>query len=442
MRRVLTAVPVLVALLLAALVAVVPGGERDVRGPLDVPVEVTSYACPGGPGRSVVLGQVEPGDEARVVRGDDAEPVEELLDPQVYRSADTGRADVLVRQSGAGSGAVGHTGARRGGTLVAQRCPGIVDEAWFVDLASTSSHDSVLVLSNLSAAPAVVDLALWGPDGEVEGVGTSGVVVEPGEVRRLPMTELAAGEETLALRVDRERGAVAAVVEDTAPRGRELLAAARAPGRSVAIGPLPASDGDRVLTLVNPTDTSGRARVDALGPDGPFVPEGLDEIELPGGSVTSLALPEALGEEPVSLAIDSDVPVTGAVRTVSSGDVDVVGAVDAWSGDALVPSTVAGAPLSDLVVASADGSVVTLQARGGDGEVLATEELDVPAGASVEVALEELVVDGVVEVVVRSPDGLVAATATFSRDGRASVSVLPAPVTALGPDVRWGRPRL
>ncbi|GAA2071639.1 hypothetical protein GCM10009821_06920 [Aeromicrobium halocynthiae] len=441
MRRALTAVPVLVALLLATLVAVVPGGEREPRGPVDVPVEVTSYACPGGPGRSVVLGQVEPGDEAQVVRGDDAEPVEELLDPRVARSADTGRADLLVRQSGAGSGAVGHTGARRGGTLVVQRCPGIVDEAWFVDLASTSSHDSVLVLSNLSAATAVVDLALWGPDGEVEGVGTSGVVVEPGEVRRLPMTELAAGEETLALRVDRERGAVAAVVEDTAPRGRELLAAARVPGRSLGIGPLPAAGEDRVLTLVNPTDTSGRARVDALGPDGLFVPEGLDEIELPSGSVTSVALPEGLGEEPVSLAIDSDVPVTGAVRTAGSGDVDVVGAADAWSGDALVPSTVAGAPLSDLVVASVDGAAVTLQGRSGDGEVLATQELDVAGGTSVEVALEELVVDGVVEVLVRSPDGLLAATATFSRDGRASVSVLPAPVTALGPDVRWGRPR-
>lgn len=441
MKRALTAVPVLVALVLAALVATVPGGDGDARGPLDVPVEVTSYACPGGPGRSVVLSQVEPGEDAEVSRGDDAEPDEALLDPRVVRSADTGRADVLVRQSGASSGAVGHTGARRDGTLVVQRCPGIVDEAWFVDLASTSSHDSVLVLSNLSAAPAVVDLTLWGPDGEVEGVGTSGVVVEPGEVRRVPMTELAAGEESLALRVDRARGAVAAVVEDTAPRGREVLAAAQAPTRSLGIGPLAPSGDDRVLTLVNPTDSSGRVRVEALGPDGAFVPEGLDEIELPSASVTSVPLPDALGEDPVSLVLDSDVPVTGAVRTSGADDVDVVGAAEPWSGDALVPAAVAGAPLSDLVVASADGSVAIVEGRSASGEVLAMQEVELVAGSSLGISLDEVVVDDVAEVLVRSPDGRISATAAFSRDGRASVVLLPAPVTALGADVRWGRPQ-
>ena len=442
MRRVLTTLPVLLAVLLATLVAVVPDRGGDARGPLDVPVEVTSYACPGGPGRSVVLSQVEPGDEARVTRGDDAEPVEELLDPQVSRSADTGRGDLVVRQSGPGSGAVGHTGDRRDDALVVQRCPGIVDEAWFVDLASTSSHDSVLVLSNLADAPAVVDLGLWGPEGQVEGVGTSGVVVDPGEVRRVPMTELAAGEEMLALRVERQRGAVAAAVEDVAPRGREVLAGAQAPTRSPSLGPLAASGGERVLTLVNPTDTSGRARVEAFGPDGPFVPEGLDEVELPSASVTSVALPQTLGEEPVSLVLDSDVPVTGSVRTSGSGDVDAVVASAPWTGDALVPTAVAGAPLSDLVVASPDGAVVTVEGRSEAGEVVATQQLELTAGTTRQVALDEVVADGVVEIVLRSPDDDVSATGTFSRGGRASVTLLPAPVTALGADVRWGRPRL
>lgn len=441
MRRLVVTVPVLVALVLAALVAFVPGPQERSRGPLDVPVEVTSYACPGGQGRSVVLSQVEAGDEADVTGGADAAPVDALLDPEVVRSAQTGRTDLLVRQTGAASGAVGHTGARVGGTLVVQRCPGIVDEAWFVDLASTSSHDSVLVLSNLSAAPAVVDLSLWGPDGEVEGVGTSGVVIEPGQVRRVPMTELAAGEETLALRVDRERGAVAAVVEDTAPRGRELLAAAQAPTRSLGIGPLVASEDDRALTLVNPTDTSGRARVEALGPDGSFVPEGLDEIELPSDSVTSVPLPEALGAQSVSLVLDSDVPVTGAVVTTGSGDVDVVGATEAWSGEALLPTALAGSVVGDLVVSAVDGAVVTLEGRSVTGEVLATQEIEVAAGSSLEVALDEVVADDVVEILVRSPDDGISATATFRRGGRASVSLLPAPLAALGADVAWGSPR-
>lgn len=443
MRRVLVAVLPLVALGVLVAVALVPARSADPRPPREVPVDQATYACPTGAGRTVGAGQVEPGAEAEVLSLPDGEAVDELLDVDTWRTAEPGGEGVLVRQRGDGSGAVGFVAGTRGGALSLAACPSVVDEAWFTGLGSTTQHRSELVLTNLADAPAVVDLTLYGTTGPIDAVDADGVVVEPTSTVRIPVADLAAGEDDVALRLERRRGALAALVSDISPDGRDLVPAGSAPAAASTIGPLPASGAGRVMHLVNPSDATARVEVEALGEEGPFVPEGLDDVEVVAGSTAVVDLPDSLGETPVTLRLSAGTPVTGSVQTVGRADAAVVPATQAWSGTAVVPVRLARAELDALVLASdAEGDrQVSIVARDETGQDVGSTRLTVGTETSALVDLGELELADAATLLIRSDSDVLGTASYGAGGGLADLPLRPAPVTAEGPTVGWGLPR-
>lgn len=444
--------PVLAALLLA-LVAWAPGQDDDSRASAEtVAVGESAYACAGAP--SLQTGQVAPGEEARARALPGGDVLDGAADPQRWVAVDLADLEgepeaVAVAQRGERSGPVGFAHGRLpgsdGGGLVVGPCSDVVDDAWYTGLGSGEGRDSRLVLSNLGRTPAIADIRLWSPSGPVEAVSSEGVVVEPGESREIALTDLAAGEPELAVRVERRRGALAVSAIDVASgaiSGSELPTSAMPPARRLTVPGVPGGDDARTLQLVNPGDSTARVRVEALGAEGPFVPEGLDAVRVEAGSTTSVELPESIGEEPVGLRLTAEVPVAAGVRVDSGGDdIATVPARGPWRGDAVVPLA-GGLPDPELALTAA-GSAGRVEVEAFDADLgsLGSVPVQVSADQTVAVALaEELDLAEAAFLVVRQDDGgSVAGAVTYRQGDRAATMALTAaPRDALVPPVRFG----
>lgn len=451
MRRILSvlAAPVIAALLLAT-VALFPQ-EPDAAGVRQAAVGETAYACSSAP--TILTGQVAAGTRSQALGSPGGEELEDVADPTRWvrseRSALSGRPDaVLVTQRGERSGAVGFAhgrlGEASGGGLVVAPCAGVVDDAWYTGLGSGRRQDSRVVLSNVGATPAVADLRLWSPAGGVDAVDADGVVVEPGATRIVRLADLAAGESELALQVERRRGALAVGVLDTATgaaAGSEAVDASLAPATEQLVGGLPAGARGRTLHLVNPGETTARVAVEALGADGAFVPEGLDDVSVAPASTTSVDLPAAVGDGAAGLRVTSDVPVAAGVRVDTGGtDVAAVAAASAWSGDAVVPLG-GGLPSPDLAV-TADGAAGVLELEAVDAELapVASATVEVAEETSTTVDLADVLdLDGAVAVIVRQGEDAVVSGSAVYADGDllATFALRAAPREAPVPPVRY-----
>ena len=99
-------------------------------------------------------------------------------------------------------------------------------------------------------------------------------------------------------------------LDRAAGRGRHLRHPARAPARG----------GTRRLTLVNGGDSEARVDVRVVSPESTFVPEGLDEINVPPQSVRSISLDAVLAPEvragALGIHLESTYPVVGEPAVV------------------------------------------------------------------------------------------------------------------------------
>jgi hypothetical protein len=359
-----------------------------------------------------------------------------------------GRAQALVvTRTGEAAGGVGFaTGVLdddQGGGLVVGACPGVVDDAWYAGLGSGARDRGELVLTNLGEAQAVVDVSLWTPDGPVETVGGDGIVVEPGSSRRLALDELAAGEPTLGVHVSRRRGAVAvaALATSTGDRdGSELVSPAHAPARDQVVAGLPPGERGRTLHVLNPGDRTATVQVEALGQRGPFVPEGLGDLRVGPGRVSTVELPRSVGSGRVALRVRSDVPVVPSVTVdPTSDDLAVLEPASAWRGPAVVPLR-GGVGTPELVLTAPDERggrrTVVLEARGADEQVLDRAEVRIDAGTTVGVdPAEELDLADATSLVIRSTGGVVGSATYRDGDRLAALRLDAAPTTVPAPRV-------
>ena len=432
-----------VALVVAA--ALLPADDpAPDRPPSTVAVTQTSYSCPAGSVITVASGQVEPAPAgiATVLpeRGRD----ETLAQGTSWRTAVVDGQGVIVEQPGRGAGAVGYFAGTApqsgGGGLVVGSCPGIVDDAWLLGLGSGGKHFSTLILTNLAASPAVVDLTLWGPTGRIDAVDAGNVVIEPFSVRRIRLDSLAAGEAELAVQVHRRRGSVSVVGNDTSTatsRGTEPISAMQQPRRSQVVPGLVQGTGGRTLLILNPGSSTARVDVDTIGAQGAFRPSGLEQIKIEAGTLRAITVPESAGPDEQALRLTSDRPVSAAVRLApTANDYAYAEAMPALAGPAVVPIELgaAGTGVPRLVLtAPGKTASVDIQAFAADMTPLETTTVALPAGTTQAVLPEA---DGAAYLVLR-PTGEVIGAATYAKgDGISSLALTSAPVTVAAPQVR------
>ena len=366
-------------------------------GPL--PSSGAGSAAANKPGRAV-LASPRAGAEALLdtvapasAAGDaEATPAGPMVARGTGRSAPGLAASQLTRSSDvAGRGLAGVT------------CAPSDTDFWFVGSGAVVGQRGRVYLTNIEAAPAVVDVTLYGPDGPIEAPDGRGVAVAPGRQEVRLLDALAPGTTRFAIHVHARQGRISAAVRDQqveglTPLGTDWVPPARPPARVVRVPGVPGGAGERHLQVVAPGTADGIVRVRLVGASGAFTPAGLDVIEVRAGSVTDVDIAEYAGGEPVTVELESDVPVTaGVLARVTGGTGDLAELAYAAAAGPLTPDAPGVVPevrqgesvtSTLLLTAPAGAAVVELQPLpGGDAATGPPTEVRLPAGAQVAIDL-------------------------------------------------------
>lgn len=295
-----------------------------------------------------------------------------------------------------------------GAGLAVTPCRGLVPSAtpstWFVGLGSSTGHASVVVLSNPGAAEAVADLDLYGTAGAFDPVGATGIVVPAGASVRLPLVQLAAGRQELAVHVQASQGQVVAAAQDTwsgtSGAGTEWLPPTAEPTTSLVLtgtGPVAGAPLDAAVTVIvaNPGARTASIEVEVTSADGTVAPSGADRVEVPPASTATLRLPATPGAAVAAVRLRSTEPITGSARLrtpAGGGDVAYAVAGPALTGTGVVPLALpespgtAPLPLAPTVVLTGveqdEAGVAVVEAVDADGRSLGQRAVEVGPGRS------------------------------------------------------------
>ena len=404
-----SAVTALVLLAVAALALALTRGQEqpDAVGATEgAPVDRTQLACPatslpdmsgaGVRARSFagLLTDDEDGeplgDSGRVgsgAVGDEPSDIE-LRRGQVVPLDAGDDAPYLDAEGELAAGLFGHRTDESGTASAVGACAAPRTSWWFTGLGADLDHTSQLVLTNLDPGPAVVDIEVFGPDGEVDTVGTRGVTVGPGESTTFSLADVAPQTSELMVSVQASRGRVAVAASDrfavspAAPAGFEWVGDAVQPSRNVRLAGVPASAASKTLVVGNPSDSEALVQVQVAGEGGSFAPTELEDLSVAPGTVETVDLAGVLPKrEAVAVRVRSQVPVTASLRAASRPDVAYADVVTPLAAQAVAPVLSRGRTTLQLTAGSA-GAVARVEGFRADGRSTGDEELDVAATAT------------------------------------------------------------
>ena len=322
-----------------------------------------------------------------------------------------GLAAVLTTQASAG--------AVRG--LASVPCAAPSTDVWLVGGGTVAGESSTLVVANLDAQPAVVDVTVVGAEGPADDRPGRGVGVPARGRVAVPLDTLAPDRSVLALHVHAVRGRVAAAVrhersDGVVPHGVAYAAPSAPPAGVVQVPALPAGPGYRAVEVANPGDADVQMQVSITTAQGQFVPEGMSSVPVRAGTTVRVDLSAALAATPAAVQVTATggpVLAAGFVEEVGAGDVrdlTYVAPAAALAAPALLPDVTLGAAEQTLLLSAPTGDAVVeidvVHVAGGPAVAAPPRRIDVPGGRTVAVTVASLLPTGTtgrVGVVVR-PD--------------------------------------
>ncbi len=277
-------------------------------------------------------------------------------------------ADVSVRTS---------AGAGRGRSSV--QCTPPQPDTWFVGGGATVGRRAAVFLTNTDATAALVNLTVYTPAGPQLPPAAQGMLVPAGQQKVVALDALVPGAAATAVAVSSVSGRVAAALVDTVvkgldPGGVDGVPPSVEPARSLVIPGVPGdADAHSVLQLLVPGSSDAVVHLRLLTAQGSIVPVGLDTLQVPAGQLLSVPLDKVKPTGGYAVAVESDQPLVGGVRTVRAGqypDFTYAAAADPLPG----PSGVTDVESSPRV------STVLLLTAPGDSDLTATLTTLPPSG--------------------------------------------------------------
>ncbi|MGO1488804.1 MAG: DUF5719 family protein [Arachnia sp.] len=176
----------------------------------------------------------------------------------------------------------------------------------------TASTDLLIV--NPDASEAIVDLALYGVDGEVVAVGARGIAVGPYASRTIALSVLGDVAGPVGVVHSASTGRATVVARSEAPGMLEAATSSSA-GTEHLLAGIPANATTASLLVTNPGAGRATLQVEALGEALVYTPEGGADLTVEPYSTTSVDLAQSLAGEATGLHIASDVDVAVALST-------------------------------------------------------------------------------------------------------------------------------
>jgi Family of unknown function (DUF5719) len=287
----------------------------------------------------------------------------------------------------------GRTHRGRAPTLAVASCAAPRAQWWFTGAGAGLDHTSTLQLTNLDPDPAVVDLRVLGPDGDVDTAAARGVVLPPGSRRSLALAGVAPGADDLALGVHATRGRVVASVTDAvrtrsgAPAGREWLPGVERGSRTLWLAGVPAAGNlrtgvARTLLVANPSELEAVVDVAVSDTSGTFTPTGVHDLAVAPGALARVDLTRALGDEPVAVRLRSGVPVLASLRCTQAGDESYAVPATALTGPAAAPVVPGVDATVELTAGTGAAARAEVAAYGAGGRRLGGAIVAVPVGGT------------------------------------------------------------
>lgn len=339
--------------------------------------------------------------------------------------------------------------------LAAANCQAPGNDMWIIGARTTVGATAVLRLTNPSESAATVDLELYGAKGRVEGTGTRGILVPPGETKAIVLAGLAANEPGVAVHVRSSGGPVTALVQQSilrglTPGGVELIqpGAAAAPQQIISgvriqdpaatkklTGQRGYESAAPVLQVAVPGSSNAVVSVRVLGADGDVALAGGGVFTVPAGTVGQLPL-DSLPEGTYALEVTADVSVAaGTVTSRGSKENAPADLAVAPSGERLGNEHLAVLPADAESVLSfsapAGPAEVRLTGVQQDGTLGAEQIVAVASGSTVNVAASKIGTGLAAVLVSTAGDAVYGAQVLTSATGD-GVSVVPLPKGNIG----------
>jgi hypothetical protein len=285
------------------------------------------------------------------------------------------------------------------GGLVTADCGTPGTSFWFVGPGQGLAADVELYLMNTDNQPAdaqvsaITDITKNGP---ILGNEDNSITVPPHGMVEQSLSSLLDSSRVVALNVTTSVGRVVASVRE-ARNGTDdgaWLPASQAPSRSLVIPGVPGSGSTRNLYIAVPGSATALVKVTAVTSRGSYQPTGGTNIDLLGGSATTIPLP-ALAGVSGAIRVSATVPVVASML-VSGGPVGTPGAL-ATSGtpvqeQGVVADSPAGSAQSTDLILSAPGNPASVRISVAANGVLASSQsgtvIHVGAGGSVTVPIK------------------------------------------------------
>lgn len=326
-------------------------GSGTAKAAAQLPVERTSLLCPApstsdladtsytsftpvttgtdSSGKAELQAATEESGDGTSSKKKPAKPVLEPKDPGTPATGDKSGADSpALLGTAEGRYAPGWTvqettevAAGNGRGLQGVNCTAPDTEFWFPGASTSGDRTDYVHLTNPDDSAAVVDIGLYGKDGDLKSTVGEGITVEPHASEPILLSTLTDDQETdLTVHVTVRSGRVGASVQALdAKLGGDWLAASTDPAGSLVMPGIPKDATSVRLIAFTPGDSDADLKVRLSSPTGMITPAGHETVHVKAGMTTAVDLGDVTRGDPGSLVLtptDQSVPVVAALKVV------------------------------------------------------------------------------------------------------------------------------
>ncbi|MCX5234734.1 DUF5719 family protein [Streptomyces prunicolor] len=326
-------------------------GAGTAKAAAQLPVERTSLLCPApstsdladtsytsftpvttgtdSSGKAELQSATEESGDGTSSKKKPTKPVLEPKDPGTPATGDSSGADSpALLGTAEGKYAPGWTvqettevAAGNGRGLQGVNCTAPDTEFWFPGASTATGRTDYVHLTNPDDSAAVVDIQLFGKDGDLKSTVGEGITVEPHASEPILLSTLTDDEETdLTVHVSVRSGRVGASVQALdAKLGGDWLAASTDPAGSLVMPGIPKDATSVRLIAFTPGDSDADLKVRLSSPTGMITPAGHETVHVKAGMTTAVDLGDVTRGDPGSLVLtptDQSVPIVAALKVV------------------------------------------------------------------------------------------------------------------------------
>ncbi|MFD8721469.1 DUF5719 family protein [Streptomyces sp. NPDC059629] len=209
--------------------------------------------------------------------------------------------------------------AGTGRGLQGVNCTPADTDFWFPGASTAASRTDYVHLTNPDNSAAVVDIDLYGKDGQLKSTVGEGITVQPHASEPVLLSTLTDERQTdLTVHVNVRSGRVGASVQALDDKtGGDWLAASADPSGSLVLPGIPKDATDVRLIAFTTGDADADLKVRLASPNGTITPAGNETLHVKSGMTTAADLGDVTRGDAGSLVLtptDQSVPVVAALR--------------------------------------------------------------------------------------------------------------------------------